>query len=261
MTHFVTVATNDSPIVAESAKMSLALEGIEGTLLNVGVVTMDWLLMNAVGGIQLQVEGEDVVQASEMSRLRELSTKEKPRVQSTHLIRFARRKYSAPLELSGERRGGVETCEHCGEYVDLPEVSDGEMIEKELTLDPAVSIPEAPARRILLLLEPGCILLLVYLPFIGSALYCFGLSCGTFYFEDEVADTSTFFSVVAPILLIVYARNVPWSRFGIKPPRWLVDPLLALGLWFVETFECSFASLLLTSRPFESWEYAERGGF
>ncbi len=180
MSNYVTVATYYSPTEAESAKMSLAHEGIEATLLNMGVVSMDWLLMNAVGGIQLQVAEKDVGQASEILRLHELSKKEKLRVQATHVIRFACSQCSAPLEFSGDRRGGIETCDHCGEYVDVPEVSDEKMIEKELTLDAAVSVAEAPARRIPLMLELGCFLLFVYVPFMGSALNWFGLSLGTF---------------------------------------------------------------------------------
>src|SRR5262245_18208915 len=47
---------------AEAARMHLESEGIQAFLADAEIVTMDWLIANAVGDIKLQVAGRDVEQ-------------------------------------------------------------------------------------------------------------------------------------------------------------------------------------------------------
>jgi hypothetical protein len=59
----VTVWRFSLPIQAETAQHVLATQGIQSFLGNVNVVAMDWLLGNAVGGVQLDVAEEDAAAA------------------------------------------------------------------------------------------------------------------------------------------------------------------------------------------------------
>jgi hypothetical protein len=62
-TNLVTLATFDTSIKAEMAKAALAEAGIQSELGDENLVTMNWLLSNAVGGIKLVVREEDAERA------------------------------------------------------------------------------------------------------------------------------------------------------------------------------------------------------
>ena len=62
-TELVTLATFDSSIKAEMARAALAEAGIESQLGDENLVTMNWLLSNAVGGIKLVVREQDAERA------------------------------------------------------------------------------------------------------------------------------------------------------------------------------------------------------
>ena len=62
----VTIASFRDLPNALLAKARLASDGIEAILLNENIVRMDWLVANAVGGVQLQVHREDVEEALEL---------------------------------------------------------------------------------------------------------------------------------------------------------------------------------------------------
>jgi len=59
----VTVATFDMPHKAELAKIALEEAGIRAEVNDREIVAMDWLLLNAVGGIKVQVAEEDAERA------------------------------------------------------------------------------------------------------------------------------------------------------------------------------------------------------
>jgi hypothetical protein len=59
----VTVATFDMPHKADIAKATLEEAGIRAEVNDREIVAMDWLLMNAVGGVKLQVAEEDAERA------------------------------------------------------------------------------------------------------------------------------------------------------------------------------------------------------
>lgn len=56
----VTLATYWTVMPAETAKWALGEQGIEAFIGDDNVVTMDWLLGNAVGGVKLMVAESDV---------------------------------------------------------------------------------------------------------------------------------------------------------------------------------------------------------
>ena len=62
-TRLVTVATFDMPHKAELAKIALEEVGIRAEVNDREIVAMDWLLLNAVGGIKVQVAEADAERA------------------------------------------------------------------------------------------------------------------------------------------------------------------------------------------------------
>ena len=64
----VVLATFDHSIKAELAKSALANAGIDAHLGDDNLVSMNWLLANAVGGIKLIVREEDAERALEIYR-------------------------------------------------------------------------------------------------------------------------------------------------------------------------------------------------
>ena len=137
MSLLVTIATYHSQTKAEAARIHLAQEGIEAVLLNESIVAMDWLLMNAIGGIKLQVASHDAERAAGYINALEGEQRERLKSQATEFIRFHCSECGQPQQFTGDRRGGVETCTKCGRYIDVPEVSDEQMIEQHLTLEAA----------------------------------------------------------------------------------------------------------------------------
>ena len=67
-TNLVTLATFDTSVKAEMAKAVLAESGIVAHLADENLVTMDWLLANAVGGVKLVVREEDAEEALRIYR-------------------------------------------------------------------------------------------------------------------------------------------------------------------------------------------------
>jgi len=59
----VTIATFDQPPKARLAQNALRAAGIQAAVTDEGVVAMDWLLSNAVGGIKVQVWEDDAERA------------------------------------------------------------------------------------------------------------------------------------------------------------------------------------------------------
>ncbi|HYH63765.1 MAG TPA: hypothetical protein VD866_03610, partial [Urbifossiella sp.] len=62
-TKLVTVATFDQVVMAQMAADALRAGGIDAVVTDAEVVSMDWLLGQAVGGIKVQVRDEDAERA------------------------------------------------------------------------------------------------------------------------------------------------------------------------------------------------------
>ncbi|MDE2422099.1 MAG: DUF2007 domain-containing protein [Gammaproteobacteria bacterium] len=63
MTNLVVIATFSFPLEAQIARTSLESAGIEVLVADEHTINMDWLYSNAMGGVRLLVESEDVDEA------------------------------------------------------------------------------------------------------------------------------------------------------------------------------------------------------
>ncbi len=110
--------------VGEAELMQRTLEdsGIAAYLANDHIIAMDWLLSAAVGGVKLQVARPDAAEAERI--VNEFQSKQRNRAGSgdgANLV-FDCENCGRSIEFPPARAGGVETCKHCGKYVDVPEV-------------------------------------------------------------------------------------------------------------------------------------------
>ncbi|GAB5405907.1 MAG: hypothetical protein Aurels2KO_41380 [Aureliella sp.] len=64
--------------------------------------------------------------------------------------------------------------------------------------------------------------------------------------------------VSAPTLLIVYLTGKDWESIGLRPFRWVWDPMWAIGIWAITTY---ISLMVLAAMP-ESWfvPVGESGG-
>lgn len=116
MDKLVTIATYDRPVLADFAKSMLEAEGISCYLQDDNLVAMNWLLSSAVGGVKLQVSSDNAELA-----LKILQESRPPKEMVGGEVAFACESCGSILKFPGHRRGGVESCSSCGEYVDVPE--------------------------------------------------------------------------------------------------------------------------------------------
>jgi len=238
MSILVTIATYHSQPKAEAARIFLAQEGIEAILINETIVAMDWLLMNAIGGIKLQVATVDAERASSFINKFDVDQRERLKSQATEFVRFKCSECGKPQQFTGDRRGGVETCTKCGCYIDVPGFSDEEMIEQHQIIDAAPGTTDVAKRKVSLPVEIGCVLAFAYIPSLLNALPFWN----SYHQREMDLDHHmlmlivSMFSVVPPLMFIIAVSNEGWSKFGIKRPRWIADSLIAVGIWFVSTF-------------------------
>ena len=119
MSEVVTIATFRFVAEADLVRAAIEQAGIEVFMVDDNLVAMDWLLANAIGDIKLQVAPEDAESALQIvdscRNHRATLNANAPEVI------FACENCGGTLKFPGLRRGGVETCIHCGEYVDVPE--------------------------------------------------------------------------------------------------------------------------------------------
>jgi hypothetical protein len=117
----VTIAAYDLPSLAEVDRVFLEQEGISAFLADDNLVTMNWLLANAVGGAKL------LVAASEAGRAAELLAQCRAQQSQAQLDRpqtdvtFPCEECAGNMTFPAEYRGRVEVCPHCSQYVDVPE--------------------------------------------------------------------------------------------------------------------------------------------
>ncbi|RIK76652.1 MAG: hypothetical protein DCC68_18950 [Planctomycetota bacterium] len=97
---FVTI--ND----AEFARMLLESEGIEAYIADATIVSMDWLLGNAIGWIKVQVSAADEPRAREILAQWQRELRERPPASESDAIPC--------LECGKEMPLGVATCPECG---------------------------------------------------------------------------------------------------------------------------------------------------
>jgi hypothetical protein len=124
MQELVTVGVFQFVAEAELMQSTLEAQGIQAYLANEHIISMDWLLSAAVGGVQLQVAQADAATAEQI--VREFQCKHKNRAlrgANQPALTFACENCGRTISFPGSRAGGVESCPHCGKYVDVPEVA------------------------------------------------------------------------------------------------------------------------------------------
>jgi hypothetical protein len=117
----VTVATFDFPAEAQVMKLLLEEQGFEVFLADDNLVRTNWFLSNAVGGAKLQVlESKAELAARFVEENRQRVRQNGQECDSPDVI-FDCEECGQSLSLPGNRRGHVETCPHCHEFIDVPE--------------------------------------------------------------------------------------------------------------------------------------------
>ncbi len=123
MQNLVTVGVFQFVAEAELMQSSLEDQGIPAYLANEHIISMDWLLSAAVGGVKLQVAREDAEEATRI--VNEFQSKQRNRGGANSELQslvFDCENCGRKIEFPGSRAGGVETCPLCGKYVDVPEL-------------------------------------------------------------------------------------------------------------------------------------------
>ncbi len=121
-TSLVTIEAYQFVAEAELMRATLDQAGIDAYLADDHLIAMDWLMSAAVGGVKLQVAPADV--AAAMSLVKEVQDKRRTSAKddkSGELVQFECENCGLPISFPAFRRGGVESCPECRQYVDVPE--------------------------------------------------------------------------------------------------------------------------------------------
>lgn len=176
------------------------------------------------------------------------------------------------ITFPAQRRGHVETCPHCGSYVDVPErtqqslsaesqttMSD-EMPGSEQAREPKTVAPLSRTTR-QLWIEVSAILFLAFIPDLFHAL-AFVLHPASVSFPYRgLSLIVRAFQVSTPLLVILALTKEPWSQFGIVRPKWITDAFLGCAIWLGGNLAYYFIMSLLPPTLWErsaSWQIAHR---
>jgi membrane protease YdiL (CAAX protease family) len=248
----VTIATYDIASQAEVDRLALEEEGIRTFLADDNLVTANWLLSNAVGGVKLQVAASCADQAQGIfEAFRAMKSTATKGPVPTH-VTFVCEACGKGIAFPGERCGRVETCPHCGAYVDVPDSVDASSVAQLESRDIAkvdqASDGGSDARTTgELWLEVLAILCLAYVPSMFSAVsrvLGWREVPGSFI-HDELWYVVYAFQVSLPLLVIMALGKDPWPLFGIVRPRWITDALAGCAIWIGAGLASLFARSLL----------------
>ncbi len=149
------------------------------------------------------------------------------------------------ISFPARRRGHVETCPCCFNYVDVPEGAAGPVVAQpgaavaEPLPDPAFGRPprsmaRGPRSTAQLWLEVLAVLSLSYLPWMyGNVIGIFlpGPAVDSMVYRESWHIMAAI-RISLPLLLIMALVGEPWARFGIVRPKWISDALLGCVIWF-----------------------------
>jgi membrane protease YdiL (CAAX protease family) len=175
--------------------------------------------------------------------------------------------------------GHVEVCPHCVQYIDVPLRNDASLLA-EIRSDRAgenadpieIEPPREPGAtsrtNAQLRIEVIAVLCLVYLPyFIDALIFLINrYPAGHTSVQREFYLIIGSLQIAAPLLLIMSLTKEPWSRFGIRRPKWIVDVFGGVAIcslaMIARVFIYSFLplSLLAWSPPHGNHREAEPEG-
>ena len=117
-----TVASFDWAVDADLLKFELEKEGFDVFLADATLASMDPLLGFAIGGVKVQVPSSQAkMAASIVEKWKQTRVNRTMKKELLGDVEFDCEECGKPLRFPGARRGGVETCQHCNEYVDVPD--------------------------------------------------------------------------------------------------------------------------------------------
>jgi membrane protease YdiL (CAAX protease family) len=255
----VTIATFNYPAEAEAFRLLLEEQGIQTFIADDNLAGMNWLYSNAVGGAKIQVAASDAGQAKKIVKKHQAAKKKLIEKLPCEDISFTCEDCGKKITFPAERRGGVETCPHCNNYVDVPLKNEGAMVIDGISPAPKPETP-APAepqgigksfvdarsdRQICF--EFFAVLCLAYFPslFANIADITGYYSPTRHYFYSQIHYIIMDFQVILPLLIIIKLTKEPWSKFGLVRPIWIVDVILGGAIWFCQKKAYSLVCSLL----------------
>jgi membrane protease YdiL (CAAX protease family) len=178
------------------------------------------------------------------------------------------------ITFPGQRRGRVETCPHCGNYVDVPDDTETSLPAESRAAASRPGSAETERLESLgsgsrtstqLWIEVFAVLCLACIPDLYNAI---ALVSGWVAAEHPFADEMLFITfrslqVAAPLLVIMALSNDAWSLFGIVRPRWIADGVGGGAIWLGGLLAWCLVECLLPLSMLEtaaSPQTAHRGG-
>ena len=226
MEKLVTVATYNFPAEADVQRLLLEQEGIQTFLADGNLVGMDWLYSNAVGGVKIQVAASDADRA--MTILAKHCAAKTADELSGEDVTFACQECGKSVTFPGQRRGHVETCPHCSEYVDVPEINedsiraegdaaDAQTTARFMETEQPTSLDSSSRTNSQLWIEVFAVLCLTYIPYLFGALTAMNGDHSTSYSltNGMLYRIVGAFRVSMPLLVILALAKDRWSLFGI----------------------------------------------
>lgn len=126
MSELKMLARFESVHQADFFQSMLAEHGIKSYVNNATIVQMEWILSNAVGGVQLDCSDQDYEQAKAILNQFEFEKKQRRDRLREQSYEFDCEECGRKITVSADRCGFVESCPHCGKYTDVPPLPEDE---------------------------------------------------------------------------------------------------------------------------------------
>lgn len=132
MGSLITIEEYDRDFQAHVAKLALEQAGIQCFLANETIVSMDWFMANAVGGIRLQVAESDAEEAfTILSEIRAKRQADEAALKDTWIVCVCGG-CKKTVCFEGTKKGRLESCPECSRYMDVPEQTDPSLDETQV---------------------------------------------------------------------------------------------------------------------------------
>ena len=261
----VTIATFSFPAEAEAFRLLLEEEGIRTYIADDNVAGTNWLYSNAVGGTKIQVATSDADRANEIIRQHEKSQKKRLEKRPGGDITFACEDCGKKITFPAERRGGVEICPHCDNYVDVPDDNDEDIVAE--AAPPILECGTLPPTETKNAEQPGAayrdnrqlwwelfaVLCLVYFPslFTNIADITGYYSHSPYFFYGRLYHIVVSMQVIFPLIMILWLSKEPWRKFGLVRPSWVLDAVCGVAIWFCHIVSYQIVRFFLPAWMFD----------